>query len=258
MPQGDTFKVSPYTDATSATVACQTAGNCIQVQNFDGPTGLISAGELSYFVISSISSLTINGGAGTDHTEFTGNYLAPGTTLTVNTETIKIDSGVTVDVGGGNVNFNAASADDGTELLGVDTTLLGDGASIELDGATLNGNTLDLEASSGNAKTTVNGAGQDLGGGTLTVATTTPFLSTGKFTVAGATGTCSFTGTSGRTQFTGITGCTGTPGRRCGRHVGRHSRERLRDGDQPRRAPADLQRDDRTSTAPRASPPRAT
>ena len=78
------------------------------MQNFDGPTGSISAGELSYFVISGTSSLTINGGPGTDHTEFTGNYLVPNSTLTVNTESIKIDSGVTVDVGTGNVNFNAA------------------------------------------------------------------------------------------------------------------------------------------------------
>ena len=165
VPQGDTFKVSPYTDADSATAACQTAGNCIQVQNFDGPSGSISAGELSYFVISGTSSLTINGGPGTDHTEFTGDYLVPGSTLTVNTETIKVDSGVTVDVGTGSINFNAASADDGIDFLGIDTTLLGDGGSIELDSATLNAATVDLEASSENAKTTVNGASQDLSGG---------------------------------------------------------------------------------------------
>ena len=62
-----------------------------------------------------------------------------------------------------------------------------------------------------NAKTTVNGASQDLSAGTLVVATTTPFLSSGKFTIAGITGTCSYTNTTDRTKFTGITGCTGTP-----------------------------------------------
>ncbi|TMK23778.1 MAG: hypothetical protein E6G62_10650 [Actinobacteria bacterium] len=213
IPQGDLFQVSPYTDPASPTVACQTPGNCIQVQNFDAPTGLIPAAELSYFVIAGTLSLTLNGGPGSDKTEFMGDYLVPGSTLTVNTESIKIDSGVTVDVGTGDVFFNAASADDGTEAAGIDTTLLGDGGSIELDGAVLNGHTISLVASSTNASTTVNGAGQNLtgAGDTLIVATTTPFLSTGKFMVPGVTGTCSFTGTSDRTKFTGVSGCTGTP-----------------------------------------------
>ena len=212
VPQGDKFVISPYTDPSSPTMACQTAGNCIQVQDFDGPTGTILS-VLNYFVIAGTSSLTIHGGAGSDKTEFTGSYLVPNSNLTIDTESIKVDSGFTVDVGTGTVNFNAASADDGTELLGIDTTLLGDGGSIELDSATVNAGTVDFEASSVNAKTTVNGGSQTLtgSGDTLIVATTTPFLDKGKFTIAGITGTCSYSGTSDRTKFTGVSGCTGTP-----------------------------------------------
>src|SRR5262249_52357357 len=148
-PQGDEFDVSPYVDGGSPTIACRTANNCIQVQNFDAISDSISAGELSYFVISGTQSLTINGGAGSDKTEFKGSYLVPNSTLTVKTESIKVDSGFTIDVGSGDINFTATSTDDGTEALGVDTTLLGDGAKIEVDGATLNAQNIDLEASSG-------------------------------------------------------------------------------------------------------------
>ena len=211
LPQGDTFKISPYVDPSSPTPACQTAGACIQVQDYD--TLGVTLSVLNYFVIAGTSSLTIHGGAGADKTEFTGSYLVPNSTLTIDTESIKVDSGFTVDVGTGQVNFLAASTDDGTDALGIDTTLLGDDASIELDSATVNAGSVDFEASSENAKTTVNGGGQALTGtgDTLTVATTTPFLSSGKFTIAGITGTCSFTGTSNRTQFTGVSGCIGTP-----------------------------------------------
>ncbi len=51
---------------------------------------------------------------------------------------------------------------------------------------------------------------QNLALGSLVVADTSGFLSSGKLTVAGATGTCSYTGITGGTTFTGITGCTGT------------------------------------------------
>ena len=211
LPQGDTFKISPYVDPSSPTMACQTAGACIQVQDYD--TLGVTLSVLNYFVIAGTSSLTIHGGAGADKTEFTGSYLVPNSTLTIDTESIKVDAGFTVDVGNGTVNFLAASTDDGTDVFGIDTTLLGDDASIELDSATVNAGSVDFEASSENAKTTVNGAGQNLTGtgDTLTVATTTPFLSSGKFTIAGITGTCSFTGTTDRTKFTGVSGCTGTP-----------------------------------------------
>ena len=115
-----------------------------------------------------------------------------------------------------NVNFNAVETDDGLDALGIDTTLLGDTASIELDSATLSGATVDLEASATNAKTTVDTT-QFLTGfsDNLFVATTTPFLSKGKFTIAGLVDgldnpqTCSYTGTSNRNEFTGVTGCLG-------------------------------------------------
>ena len=84
----------------------------------------------------------------------------------------------------------------------------------------------------------------DLSAGTLVVATTTPFLSSGKFTIAGITGTCSYTGTTDRTKFTGITGCTGHAGRRRRDRLRGNPRERQRHRDQPRGAPADLQRHD--------------
>src|SRR5207253_10369037 len=140
VPQGDKFVISPYTDSGT----CATPGTCIQVQNFDALTGAIPLAELAFFKIAGTTSLTINGGPGGDKVEFTGDFLAPGTTLTVHAESIKVDSGVTIDTGTGNIVFDAKATDDGTSLLGITTTLLGDGATIELDGATLTGNTIDL------------------------------------------------------------------------------------------------------------------
>ena len=212
IPQGDLFKVSPYNDG-STTPTCGTPGNCIQVQNFDALTGN-TLDVLNYFVISGTSSLMINGGPGTDQTEFTGDFIAPNIDLTVNTESIKVDAGFTVSAH--DIVFKAAMTDDGTDALGIDTTLLGDTASIELDSATLIGTSVDLEASATNAKTTVDGD-QVLGGvgDNLFVATTTPFLSRGKFTIDGLVDglgnpqTCSYTGTSGRNEFTGVSGCIG-------------------------------------------------
>ena len=50
----------------------------------------------------------------------------------------------------------------------------------------------------------------NLSSGTLHVASTNGFNSSGTFTVSGIAGRCSYTGTTS-TTFTGITGCTGTP-----------------------------------------------
>ncbi|HEY3921306.1 MAG TPA: carbohydrate-binding protein, partial [Gaiellaceae bacterium] len=182
--------------------------------------------EATNIDISSLSggSLTINGGIGTDTVEFTGNVSISGVGLTVNAEKIKVDPGVTVDTGTAAIAFNAKVTDDGFDTHGVDTTLLGDNASINIgdssnpsQGATLNAGTVDLEATSENAQTTVKGASQDLSGGTLTVVTTGPFLSSGEFTIAGIPScTFGFTGTTNHTQFTGVSvvsgaGCTATP-----------------------------------------------
>ena len=72
-------------------------------------------------------------------------------------------------------------------------------------------NTVTVETvAPGTATTTVNGALQSLAGGTLVVASTTGFASSGTFQVAGITGVCAYTSTDG-THFFGITGCTGTP-----------------------------------------------
>ena len=99
VPQGDKFVISPYTDASSPTAACQTAGNCVRIDNFDGLTGLVPIAEFTYFVIAGTSSLTINGGAGSDKVEFKGDYLVTNSALTVNAESIKVDAGVTINVG---------------------------------------------------------------------------------------------------------------------------------------------------------------
>src|SRR5262249_32019457 len=99
---------------------------------------------------------------------------------------------------------------DGLDKLGIATTLLGDTATIELDSATLNAGVVNLMASATNAKTTVVGVQLLTGvGDTLTVATTSPFLSAGQFTIAGFTGPCTFTGTSNGNPFTGVSGCIG-------------------------------------------------
>ena len=138
----DYIKVSPYTDAASMTVACQTAGNCIQVQNFAGPFGVgPELAELSYFVIAGTTSVTINGGLGTDTVELTGSYLVPGSSLTVNAEHIKVDSGVTIDVGaaaGNDITLNAVYKDNGVSALGITTTIpvLGVDPLVDIDGAT--------------------------------------------------------------------------------------------------------------------------
>ena len=215
----DYLKVSPYSDAVSSTAACQTAGNCIQVENYAGPFGIGPAiAELSYFVIAGTTDVTINGGLGTDTVEFTGNYLVPNSKLTVNAEHIKVDSGLTIDVGsaaGNDITFNAVYKDNGISILGITTTIpiLGVDPLVDIDGATINGNTINLTAFAGTLSTTVSGGSQDLSAGNLVVASVAGFdNSAGTFTVVGGTGTCAYTGRdTGTNKLTGITGCTGIP-----------------------------------------------
>ena len=71
------------------------------------------------------TDVTITGGLGTDTVEFTGDYLVPSSSLTVNAEHIKVDSGITINVGTGashDINFNAIYKDNGISLLGITTT----------------------------------------------------------------------------------------------------------------------------------------
>ena len=128
----DLLKVSPYLDG-SVTPACAAAGACIQVRNYEGPLGLVEIAELSYFTVSTSSAVTINGGLGTDTVEFMGDFVDPGVNLTVNAEQIKVNSGVTVDVGGGDLTFNAETRDNGISLVGVTTTIPVLGASALVD-----------------------------------------------------------------------------------------------------------------------------
>jgi len=214
----DLLKVSPYSDPSATVAACQTPGNCIQVHNFDAPLGITDIAEWQYFVISGTQSLTINGGLGADTVEFTGDYLVPNSSLTVNAEHIKVDPGVTINVGsasGNNLNLNAVYKDDGLSVLGLTTTIpvLGVDALVDVNSATLTGNKISLTAFAGTLSTTVNGTGQDLSGGNLVVASVAGFdNSSGYFTVDGGTGTCHYTGRDiGTNKLTGITGCTGTP-----------------------------------------------
>ena len=112
-------------------------------------------------MIAGTSSLTINGGPGTDNTEFTGDYLVPNSNLTVNAETIKVDSGVTVDVGTGNITFNAALDGRRDHALGITPRSWATTATIELDSATLERRHDRPRGVLGNANTTVNGARPD-------------------------------------------------------------------------------------------------
>ncbi len=196
------------------------ASGTIQIRDclITGCSGLPDQAEIHTFTVSGTTSLTINGGLGGDTVEFTGDYLVPGSTLTVNAEHIKVDSGVTINVGtavGNDINFNAVFKDNGLSLLGLTTTIpgLGDDALVDINNASLTGNKLNLTALSANLSTTVSGAPQDLSGGNLVVASVAGFdNSNGFFTVVGGTGTCAYTGRDIATnKLTGITGCTGTP-----------------------------------------------
>src|SRR6202521_1317133 len=156
-----------------------------------------------------MASLIIN--AGKSNVEINGNLDSLPGTLEIDGSTIKVDTGFAVSATG-RVNLNAIYQSNGHSLLGITTTILGVNASIDINGATLSGPAIDLESFAGTLSTTVSPGADSLAGGTLHVASTFGFDSTGTFTVDGGTGTCSYTGTSADgLSFTGITGCTGTP-----------------------------------------------
>ncbi|MFN2609691.1 MAG: hypothetical protein ABR507_02275, partial [Actinomycetota bacterium] len=140
--------------------AC-TGGDCptgnIKIVDRD-PTDSFDLAELHYFAISGLNDLTINGGAAADTVEFASDYIVPSTNLTVNAEKIILKSGVTINVNptsGGcalglcNVTFNAVAKDDGTTVTGITSTLLGVEGSIDLDSASILGNTIQLLATAG-------------------------------------------------------------------------------------------------------------
>ena len=109
----DLIKVGPGSSGT------------IQILDRD-PTDTTDLAEAHTFTIAGTSSLTINGGLGTDTVEFTGDYLVPNSSLTVNAEHIKVDPGVTINVGtssGNDITFNAVYKDNGLSLLGITTTI---------------------------------------------------------------------------------------------------------------------------------------
>ena len=72
---------------------------------------------------------------GTDTVQFKGNYIVPNSNLTVNSEHIKVDPGVSICLGNtgsectsaptsnGNLTFNAVYKDDGLSILGITTTI---------------------------------------------------------------------------------------------------------------------------------------
>ena len=119
------------------------ASGSVQILDRD-PTDTTDLAEAHSFTISGTNSLTINGGLGTDTVEFTGDYLVPNSSLTVNAEHIKVDSGVTINVGTGDIKFNAVYKDNGISLLGITTTIpvLGVDGLVDIDGATITGKTV--------------------------------------------------------------------------------------------------------------------
>ena len=99
-------------------------------------------------------SLTINGGDGNDSVTFEESLSMPGADLTVNAETITVNSGVTITAD--DITFNASATDAGLlggwvnelyELTFADDVVLADSdAKIDLTGATLDGNNIALNA----------------------------------------------------------------------------------------------------------------
>ena len=175
--------------------------------------------EVQSFTISSATDVTINGGEGIDTVEFDGDYNAPGTNLTVNAETIKVDPGVTINVGTGDITFNAVARDNGFSVLGITTTIpvLGTDGTIDIDSGQLTGAKVTLNAAASTLMTTVSGSGQTLtSGGDLIVASVEGFDDTGSFTVVvGATPVdCTYGGRNHDDhKFTGLggSGCSGNP-----------------------------------------------
>ncbi|MFL6035275.1 MAG: beta strand repeat-containing protein, partial [Gaiellaceae bacterium] len=98
------------------------AGTSIEVKDFD-PTGTFELSESHSVSLSGLSTLTINGGLGGDTVQFTGNVTAPGVTLNVNAETIKVDANVKIDVGSGDINLSAVTHDNGLSVFGITTTI---------------------------------------------------------------------------------------------------------------------------------------
>ena len=198
--------MSPYTGSGS----CATTGLCIQVQNNVNPGDIDLGLELSYFVISSATSVTIDGGLGVDKVEFTGDYLTPGASLTVNSETILVDAGVTINTGSADITFNAITKDNGISLLGITSTIpiLGAEALIDVGDAQLNGHNVTLNAFSGTVFTSVGGTSAQSLGGDLVVDSVAGFPDNGSFTIG--SNNCTYSGRNVNTNtFTGVAGCSG-------------------------------------------------
>ena len=187
------------------------SGPQIVIDDYD-PTGTVNLDTLALsehqvFTIAGTTSVTINGGAGIDTVEFlAADYELSGISLTVNAETIKVDDGTTLNLGAGDLAFNAALVDDGFSLLGITTTGLPDDATIDLNNATIVAHNVSLTASSGTLKTSVSGAQTLSNGGNITVASTDGFDSSGSFTIGSST--CTYTATDG-THFQNLSGCNG-------------------------------------------------
>src|SRR5262249_36275093 len=114
--KGDTIKLSP-----------DGSGNIV-VQDFaTGGAVDLAIAETHIFSIAAVTggtgTVTINGGQGNDTVEFTGDYIAASSNLVVNAETIKVDPSVKLDVGTGNISFNAISRSNGISVLGITTTI---------------------------------------------------------------------------------------------------------------------------------------
>jgi hypothetical protein len=105
-------------------------------------------------------SLTINGQGGTDSVEVETDLIMPGASLSIDAETITVDTGVTINTTGGSgtgdLTFDAVAKDDGTlklSLAGVTIPLGLDGAYfanptavIDLTGANITANAINLSA----------------------------------------------------------------------------------------------------------------
>src|SRR5205823_5875701 len=140
--------------------------------------------------------------------ETTKAYIAPKDASSVHT----IDTGTGKQtIHAGEHNSTSAIADAGNVKFSPDAPTFAGASSV--GGSLVHGKTYYYRVSAlfaSGTDTTVSGAGQDVSLGTLNVASTSGFGSTGRFTGTGITGSCAYTGTTG-TSFTGITGCTGTP-----------------------------------------------
>src|SRR5205823_5846188 len=200
-----------FTDGTTAVISLKEPTGLDTLKVSDSGSGIQFSSALGSGALttarSAMTSLIIN--AGKSNVEINGNLDSLGGTLEIDGSQITVDSGDTLSASGA-IAFNATYQSNGHSLLGITSTILGVNAKIDIGDAILSGASIDLEAVSGTLHTTVSGASQNLGGGTLNVASTYGFDSSGSVTVDGAAGTCTYTGTT-NTSFTGITVCTGTP-----------------------------------------------